>query len=179
MQSHLLLHRPYNELIFWKPTKQVTSCLQVKNQAGQWIWADPIPGTFVVNIGDMLKVSCLPNVKIRHTQNHFSQLIWCKRSKKFHEQKRQHPMSLTSAWFWSFSDLEQWNLPTYCPSSAQQWFHVQSICPLLLRGTSPQENSLCRFCHTTEDCHERTPAFRYEKQQSTYCRRLAGVYARS
>ncbi|KAL2630720.1 hypothetical protein R1flu_015406 [Riccia fluitans] len=30
--------------------------LQVKNQAGEWIWADPIPGTFVVNIGDMLKI---------------------------------------------------------------------------------------------------------------------------
>ena len=33
------------------------SCLQVKNQQGQWINADPIPGTFVCNIGDMLKVS--------------------------------------------------------------------------------------------------------------------------
>ena len=32
-------------------------CLQVKNQQGQWISADPIPGTFVCNIGDMLKVS--------------------------------------------------------------------------------------------------------------------------
>lgn len=30
--------------------------LQVKNQQGQWINADPIPGTFVCNIGDMLKV---------------------------------------------------------------------------------------------------------------------------
>ena len=30
--------------------------LQVKNQQGQWIKADPIPGTFVCNIGDMLKV---------------------------------------------------------------------------------------------------------------------------
>ena len=32
--------------------------MQVKNQQGQWISADPIPGTFVCNIGDMLKVSC-------------------------------------------------------------------------------------------------------------------------
>ncbi|KAL3151731.1 hypothetical protein ABBQ38_012710 [Trebouxia sp. C0009 RCD-2024] len=30
--------------------------LQVKNQQGQWINADPIPGTFVCNIGDMLKI---------------------------------------------------------------------------------------------------------------------------
>eukprot|EP00250_Pteridium_aquilinum_P004809 c15008_g1_i1 orf=110-1114(+) len=30
--------------------------LQVKNQLGDWIWAPPIPGTFVVNIGDMLKI---------------------------------------------------------------------------------------------------------------------------
>lgn len=30
--------------------------MQVKNQQGQWISADPIPGTFVCNIGDMLKV---------------------------------------------------------------------------------------------------------------------------
>lgn len=29
---------------------------QVKNREGQWINADPIPGTFVCNIGDMLKV---------------------------------------------------------------------------------------------------------------------------
>lgn len=32
------------------------SALQVKNSAGQWIPADPLPGTFVVNIGDMLRV---------------------------------------------------------------------------------------------------------------------------
>jgi isopenicillin N synthase-like dioxygenase len=30
--------------------------LQVKNNEGNWIWAKPIPGTFVVNIGDMLKI---------------------------------------------------------------------------------------------------------------------------
>lgn len=29
---------------------------QVKNQSGEWIYAKPIPGTFVCNIGDMLKV---------------------------------------------------------------------------------------------------------------------------
>lgn len=30
--------------------------LQVKNQSGDWIFAVPIPGTFVCNIGDMLKI---------------------------------------------------------------------------------------------------------------------------
>ncbi|EFJ16739.1 hypothetical protein SELMODRAFT_421528 [Selaginella moellendorffii] len=30
--------------------------LQVKNCSGKWLWADPVPGTFVVNIGDMLKI---------------------------------------------------------------------------------------------------------------------------
>ncbi|EIE18553.1 Clavaminate synthase-like protein, partial [Coccomyxa subellipsoidea C-169] len=30
--------------------------LQVKNAAGEWITAEPIPGSFVCNIGDMLKV---------------------------------------------------------------------------------------------------------------------------
>ncbi|XP_006855229.2 probable 2-oxoglutarate-dependent dioxygenase At3g49630 isoform X2 [Amborella trichopoda] len=32
------------------------AALQVRNRSGQWIWAAPIPGTFVCNIGDMLKV---------------------------------------------------------------------------------------------------------------------------
>lgn len=38
-----------------------TFILQVRNRSGEWIWANPIPGTFVCNIGDMLKVSlCTP-----------------------------------------------------------------------------------------------------------------------
>lgn len=37
-------------------SRQRPWCLQVKNKQGQWINADPIPGTFVCNIGDMLKV---------------------------------------------------------------------------------------------------------------------------
>lgn len=30
--------------------------LQVRNRSGEWISAPPIPGTFVCNIGDMLKI---------------------------------------------------------------------------------------------------------------------------
>ena len=30
--------------------------MQVKNAAGQWVSAEPIPGTLVCNIGDMLRV---------------------------------------------------------------------------------------------------------------------------
>lgn len=30
--------------------------LKVRNMSGEWISAPPIPGTFVCNIGDMLKV---------------------------------------------------------------------------------------------------------------------------
>ncbi|KAF7103541.1 hypothetical protein CFC21_104526 [Triticum aestivum] len=30
--------------------------LEVRNQSGEWIYAKPVPGTFICNIGDMLKV---------------------------------------------------------------------------------------------------------------------------
>ncbi|PKI33372.1 hypothetical protein CRG98_046238 [Punica granatum] len=32
------------------------TALQVKNSSGEWISAPPVPGTFVCNIGDMLKI---------------------------------------------------------------------------------------------------------------------------
>lgn len=32
------------------------TALQVKNLSGEWISAVPIPGTFICNIGDMLKI---------------------------------------------------------------------------------------------------------------------------
>ena len=32
------------------------SLLKVRNLSGEWISAPPVPGTFVCNIGDMLKV---------------------------------------------------------------------------------------------------------------------------
>lgn len=31
-------------------------CVQVKNAAGSWITAAPVPGTFVCNIGDMMRI---------------------------------------------------------------------------------------------------------------------------
>jgi isopenicillin N synthase-like dioxygenase len=34
----------------------VLTLLQVKNSAGQWVDAAPLPGTFVCNIGDMFEV---------------------------------------------------------------------------------------------------------------------------
>jgi len=37
-------------------TDDTKGALQVKNTAGQWIQADPYPGAFVINLGDMLKI---------------------------------------------------------------------------------------------------------------------------
>jgi len=49
--------------LYWlKPAKNCVNYLviyQVQNRAGEWIYATPIPGTFVCNIGDMLKVFSL------------------------------------------------------------------------------------------------------------------------
>ena len=32
------------------------TALQVKGQQGRWVGAPPLPGTFVINIGDMVRV---------------------------------------------------------------------------------------------------------------------------
>jgi hypothetical protein len=48
-------HTDYGLLTFVNQEAHMTA-LQVKNAAGQWISAPPVPGTFVCNIGDMLKV---------------------------------------------------------------------------------------------------------------------------
>ncbi|KAI3834199.1 hypothetical protein MKX03_030006 [Papaver bracteatum] len=48
--------------------------LQVRNQAGEWIWAVPIPGTFVCNIGDMLTIwsNCLYESTLHRVVNNSS-----------------------------------------------------------------------------------------------------------
>ncbi|XP_074304982.1 homoarginine-6-hydroxylase 2-ODD-C23.1-like [Silene latifolia] len=48
-------HTDYGLLTLVNQDEDVTA-LQVRNHSGEWIWAPPIPGTFVCNIGDMLKI---------------------------------------------------------------------------------------------------------------------------
>jgi len=48
-------HCDYGCLTFLNPDP-TKGALQVKNTAGQWIQADPVPGAFIVNLGDMLKI---------------------------------------------------------------------------------------------------------------------------
>ncbi len=47
-------HTDYGCLTFVNQPLQPTGCLQVRAANGSWVDADPIPGCFVVNIGDML-----------------------------------------------------------------------------------------------------------------------------
>ncbi|CAO2830942.1 unnamed protein product [Amaranthus hypochondriacus] len=48
-------HTDYGLLTLVNQDESITA-LQVQNHSGEWIWAPPIPGTFVCNIGDMLKI---------------------------------------------------------------------------------------------------------------------------
>ncbi|CAI6004997.1 unnamed protein product [Closterium sp. NIES-64] len=48
-------HTDYGLLTFVNQDPGITA-LQVKNKAGEWVDAPPVPGSFVVNIGDMLKL---------------------------------------------------------------------------------------------------------------------------
>ncbi|GMH14809.1 hypothetical protein Nepgr_016650 [Nepenthes gracilis] len=48
-------HTDYGLLTLVNQDDDITA-LQVRNHSGEWIWAPPIPGTFVCNIGDMLKI---------------------------------------------------------------------------------------------------------------------------
>ncbi|KAK9678514.1 hypothetical protein RND81_11G216800 [Saponaria officinalis] len=48
-------HTDYGLLTLVNQDEDITA-LQVRNHSGEWIWAPPIPDTFVCNIGDMLKI---------------------------------------------------------------------------------------------------------------------------
>ncbi|XP_039045726.1 probable 2-oxoglutarate-dependent dioxygenase At3g50210 [Hibiscus syriacus] len=48
-------HTDYGLLTLVNQDENITA-LQVRNRSGEWISAPPIPGTFVCNIGDMLKI---------------------------------------------------------------------------------------------------------------------------
>ncbi|CAM8934352.1 hypothetical protein QQ045_012541 [Rhodiola kirilowii] len=48
-------HTDYGLLTLVNQDDHITA-LQVRNKSGEWIWAPPIPGAFVCNIGDMLKI---------------------------------------------------------------------------------------------------------------------------
>ncbi|GMP31435.1 hypothetical protein CsSME_00005646 [Camellia sinensis var. sinensis] len=48
-------HTDYGLLTLVNQDADITA-LEVRNQSGEWISAPPVPGTFVCNIGDMLKV---------------------------------------------------------------------------------------------------------------------------
>lgn len=50
------------------------SALQAKNSKGEWVSADPIPGAFVCNIGDMLKVPSWLTNPIQYTES-YAQVI--------------------------------------------------------------------------------------------------------
>ncbi|XVF61228.1 hypothetical protein PTKIN_Ptkin08bG0113100 [Pterospermum kingtungense] len=49
------IHADYGLLTLINQDDHITA-LEVRNLSGEWIAATPIPGTFVCNIGDMLKI---------------------------------------------------------------------------------------------------------------------------
>ena len=49
--------RLFDKLIVITHHVYAVKLLKVRNLSGEWITAPPVPGTFVCNIGDMLKVS--------------------------------------------------------------------------------------------------------------------------
>ncbi|KAL8160716.1 hypothetical protein V2J09_002253 [Rumex salicifolius] len=59
-------HTDYGLLTLVNQDENITA-LQVRNHSGEWIWAPPVPGTFVCNIGDMLKI--LTNGMYESTQH--------------------------------------------------------------------------------------------------------------
>ncbi|RYR28691.1 hypothetical protein Ahy_B01g052849 isoform A [Arachis hypogaea] len=48
-------HTDYGLLTLLNQDEDINA-LQVRNLSGEWISAPPVPGTFVCNIGDMLKI---------------------------------------------------------------------------------------------------------------------------
>lgn len=61
MTAHAGEHSDYGLLTIVNQEDGI-SALQAKNSRGQWVSADPIPGAFVCNIGDMLKVLFQPTL---------------------------------------------------------------------------------------------------------------------
>ncbi|KAK5220442.1 hypothetical protein LTR99_009677 [Exophiala xenobiotica] len=49
-------HTDYGGLTFLLADDHIKSALEVEDKSGDWIKADPIPGAYVVNIGDMVNV---------------------------------------------------------------------------------------------------------------------------
>ncbi|KAF4364647.1 hypothetical protein G4B88_028570 [Cannabis sativa] len=47
------------------------NALEVRNLSGKWISAPPIPGTFVCNIGDMLKVEKILDLVVSYSRNQY------------------------------------------------------------------------------------------------------------
>jgi len=116
--------------LYWlKPAKNCVNYLviyQVQNRAGEWIYATPIPGTFVCNIGDMLKVfSLLASL-------HVSLQIWL-----FHNIRPLYVILLGSG-------LDKWNISAHTSQSCQQFPSLPCICCVLLWGT----RTLC-LSHTS------------------------------
>ena len=82
--------------------------LRVKKLTGEYIPADPIPGTFVMNIGDMLKVS--PSFLL-------FLLIFPFSKSKIHNQN--FFFLLLSPSLFTFPDLVEWKIPFYSSQSCE------------------------------------------------------------
>jgi hypothetical protein len=90
--------------------------LKVRNLSGEWISAPPIPGTFVCNIGDMLKVwlckISIPKLCTSSEVNSKSNEIW------------------------KNADLLKWFVWLNLAPGYQQLSKISGLCSLLLWGWS-------------------------------------------
>ncbi|KAA3473779.1 putative 2-oxoglutarate-dependent dioxygenase [Gossypium australe] len=57
------IHTDYGLLSLINQDDDITA-LEIKNSSGEWIPATPIPGTFVSNIGAMLKVLLIKSIQL-------------------------------------------------------------------------------------------------------------------